>query len=304
MKKNFLLTIAIACMCLGMLTSSRRGAGIANGFNATGSEYGLGNITGCTVAGCHAYNADTGIKVSLELDSAGIPVTHYRAGRTYMVKITGTNNTALTLPKFGFQVSCVKGTTIMVTPTNAGRFDTTGLPANVRYTASIPSDFVCNLIEHSAPIAATTGTGDSGTTYVVSFPWIAPAAGTGSISFWGALCAVNNDSASGGDAWNTNKVIIMEHTSDLATSHTANKMRLCAFPNPVINNLNLQINNAETGIYSLQVFDMNGKNVMNENISFSAGHSTAINTSTWPPGTYHVMVSKDGNSEVLRVVKK
>jgi hypothetical protein len=307
MKKRILLfSIAAGMITITTLTSSRNGAGSGSHFNATGSETGLGNINGCKASGCHGTAASTGITVSIELDSAGIPRHYYTPGITYIVKITGTNTTANLLPNFGFQMSCIKGATAMPIPLNAGTFATTGLPTGVQYTpASI--NFLANMIEHSTAIPATTGTGGAGTTYVESFSWTAPVAGTGTISFWGALNAVDNSSDQTGDFWNTNKLVVTEGRASVTGLATAvdNDISISAFPNPAINNLNLQLNNAQPGTYALQIINLNGSTIATQSIEVNNASTTAsMNTASWTPGVYHVVVTKDGNSKSMVVVKQ
>ena len=302
MKKRILLFSAIAGMTAAICSSGRNGAGAEKHFDCTGAETGT---VGCSQGiSCHGGSANSAIPLSLELDSAGIATTHYTGGMTYTVRISGENTTSNSLPKFGFQVSCIVGSTGAASPTNAGSFATTGLPTDVRYTAAISGHFVCNIIEHSDPITATTGTGASGSTYVESFAWTAPASGTGTVSFWGALNAVTGDTTTpAGDTWNTTSLIINEWPSTGVVNVT-NQISVTAFPNPVINTLNLQMNNTQEGIYSLQVFDMNGRMVTTENITVNGtSHTSTINTGNWAPGNYHVVLEKDGNHQVIPVVK-
>ena len=309
MKKKILLCTAVAGMAAAILTSGKNGAGAEKGYDCTGAETGLGNSSGCaTVAGCHGGSANSGLTLLLTLDSAGgVSTTHYIAGMTYTVTITGTNTTATTYDTFGFQVSCIEGSIAATTPNNAGTFQATGLPAHVRYTAAPGSpDFVCNVIEHNDPIPATTGTGGTGTTYAASFTWTAPVGGTGVVSFWGAMNIAPGGADTGvstGTIWNTTKLIVADwHATGIA--NVVNQISVTAFPNPVINNLSLQMDNAQPGIYSLEVFDINGKIVTTENIAVNAtSHTSTINASNWTPGTYHVVVEKDGSRQMIPVVK-
>jgi hypothetical protein len=101
MKKQVL--IITVCAGLGALMFSSYGAGPAsNGYDCTGAETAgsLGNFTGCSSGGgCHKNSVTTTVGVALELDSAGVPVTRYKAGMTYTVKLTGTNGTGNTFAK-------------------------------------------------------------------------------------------------------------------------------------------------------------------------------------------------------------
>jgi hypothetical protein len=313
MKKKFLLFTAIAGMMYVTFSSYTSGPALT-GFACTGAETDNSNPTGCSATGgsCHGTvgGSSATILVAIELDSAGSAINHYVGGKTYTVKITGTNNsTGVALPKFGLQMTAIKGSVSLSSPTtssNAGTWSTT-VPSNTRYVAGPTSFITLNYVEHSAPLTPTTGTGLAGSTIVESFSWTAPAAGTGTISFWGAVNAVNNDgNASAVDLWNTNHIVIKEWSPTMlsVTNESAN-ISIQAFPNPVANTLNLQMDNVQTGAYSVKVFGLDARCVASETIEVTGTSQTAaINTAKWLPGTYMVAVEKDGVRKVVHVVKQ
>ncbi len=299
MNKKIVLFTIIAGLAYITLSSSHSGGGAGSGYDCTGAETGLSNGAGCS---CHGSSATTGISVALELDSMGIATTHYKRGMTYKVKITGTNNTTTNLPKFGFQIASIVGTSTLVTPVNAGTWSTT-LPTGTRYTPATATYFVTNMVEQSMALTATTGTGGIGTTYIDSFSWTAPAAGTGSISFWGVVNAVNGTGSTGGDSWNTTHINIDEWSS-VGVKNVENNINVNVYPNPVINVLNINMQDAIPGNYSVDVYDMNGRliatDIMENN---SANTLKSLNTTNWIPGLYQVLISKDGISKVISVTK-
>ena len=172
-------------------------SGYASGYAQNGND-GTG-ATGSSGCSCHSSASTTTTVV--ELDSAGVPVTSYRGGQSYNVKISATNTSTSSLPKFGFQLATVKltgaGTGNCV---QAGTWGSS-LPTNVQNTTTGASGLPIPIIEQSSQITATTGTGGNGTTYVESIPWTAPVAGTGSIKIYGVLNAVNNNGGSSGDKY-------------------------------------------------------------------------------------------------------
>ena len=303
MKKRILLFTAIAGM--GYLVFSSHSAGPArSGYDCTGAEAGgtgnYANPTGCsTGGGCHSTSATSTIAVTLELDSAGgVATTHYKAGMTYTVKIIGTN-TGTSLPKYGFQLDAMKGTAPATTVSDAGTWATTGLPTNTHIT--VPGTYTyLTVAEHSAALTLT------GSTFTQSFTWTAPVAGTGVISFWGAANFVNgNAAADAGDVWNTNHLVINEWPATTSVASVSNEISVTAYPNPVSTSLNVKMENAQEGTYSLRVIDINGRMVANENIIVtSADATTNINTANWANGTYHVQLQKDGFSKTIAVVKR
>ena len=306
MKKKVLLFTLTAGIGAFALSSYHAGPAL-NGYDCTGGESAgtgsLANPTGCSLGsgGCHGTTATSTITAALELDSAGVATTHYMPGNTYTVKITGTNGSGSTLPRYGFQIAALKGAVSTATESDGGTWATTGLPATTHIAPPIstPTPYSqLTVAEQSAAIVC------SGTSFTESFSWTAPAAGTGSVSFWGVVNFVNgNGNADGGDLWNTNHVVINEWTT-LSVSSVANNISLKAFPNPVINNLSLQMDNTEAGTYSVQVSDMTGRTILNESIAVNGtSHTSNINTSNWLPGTYNVVIEKGGNRQVIPVVK-
>ena len=252
-KKRILLLTLIAGFAFIILTGNSGGGAMIAHVDGTMSTGGYG----CT---CHNY--DTSTTVSVELDSAGVPVTSYMPGLSYTLKVTGTNTSVtLNLPKFGFQVTVVKsagaGTSFAVF---AGALGTTGLPTGVQYTAAAPGCGI-DVLEHNMKLTATTGTGGTGTTYVMSgLPWTAPAAGSGTIVIYGCINAVTGTGGTIGDAWNNGSVSIAERGAT-SVAIIADNFSLMIFPNPVNNNLSLRLENAQAGSYSMRVFDLNGKNI-------------------------------------------
>ncbi len=298
MKKSILLLTAVTGLAYVLLTSYAAGPATRQ-YDCTGAEAACtgafaGNPTGCTT--CHGSAAST-VTATVTLDSAGTTTTHYRGGMTYNVKITGT--TTSTNTKYGFQLSAMKGTTTATTVSDAGVFATTGIPASTHIKAPTAGTAL-TIAEQSSALTAT------GSTFTLSFPWTAPATGTGSISFWGAVNFVNGNGNDGaGDYWNVNHIAIAEWPLvSNGVASVENSLGVVAFPNPVSNTLNLQLGNTATGIYSVTVFDMSGKCISNQNIDVtSANYNTSLSTSNWTAGIYNVVIENNGTRTVTSVVK-
>ena len=305
MKKTTFVNLCAAGLVLYLIITSYKGGAGSNGWDCTGAETGLGNPVGCTGAGCHAPSVTTGINITIELDSAGVSTTHYAGGKNYTVKLSGKNNTSNNLPGFGLQMVSIKGSAALTTPVNAGTWSTT-CPPDCKFTAPQPGYFVLNMVEQSMPISATTGTGGNGTTYVETFTWTAPATGTGTISIWAAINAVNGDGVhDAGDKWNTNHVVINEWPSTSGIASVSENDEIKVFPNPVINNLALQLDNDRRGIYALSVYDLSGKKILSQNIEVNGLAQTEnINTSNWAKGIYLLLIEKDGVRKPITVVKQ
>lgn len=190
-------SMALLCSNSGGYSANRTGA------NST--------TTGC--GSCHGSTSSLG--TTIELDSAGSPVTVYRPGVAYTVKITATNNTTATnLSKYGFQLCAVKSTGAGTTSAvQAGTWGT--LPAGTQQSGT-----TLKYIQHSQRLSPTSGTGGTGTVYSISIPWTAPAAGTGSVKVYGLVNAVNaNNTDDSGDKYQlATAITITEYVAPVAAS--------------------------------------------------------------------------------------
>jgi hypothetical protein len=113
---------------------------------------------------------------------------------------------------------------------------------------------------------------------------------------------VNDNGNTSGDSWNNKNVSFAEATSSVGIATVA--ISTNAYPNPVFNSLNLAFNSG-SGSYTVHVFDLNGHMVASEVVSVNTLNQVAtINTATWAPGMYHAIIEKDGNREILALVKQ
>ncbi|MFI5222312.1 MAG: T9SS type A sorting domain-containing protein, partial [Bacteroidia bacterium] len=254
----YLLSATVSCL---IVNSYNAGPG-ANGWDCTGAETGLGNPKGCTGNGCHSSSATAGINVALELDSAGIPTSYYKGGMNYTIKITGTNTTTTSLPRFGFQIATIVGSSAQTTPVATGSWKTP-YPTGTHFAAAQPQNMAICVVEHGSALSPSTGTGGNGTTYTRTFNWAAPAAGTGVISIWGVLNAVNgNSNADAGDHWNTKNISINEWPANAGiASPVVNRFSFHVFPNPVSTLLNMEYFLNENGNVSVKLLDLQGNEV-------------------------------------------
>lgn len=282
MKKKFLL-FSLSAITLGAtLMSDSNGPANGGGGNKTGVN---GSSTNCGGGGCHGGNS-VNTTAAIRVDSTGgVAVSKYVAGMTYTVTVTGSHTT---LSKFGFQFATVSGT------------GTSQIQAGT-YGATLPSQVAKHLLSSISFIEqSSTITGPLSK----SFTWTAPASNVGDIKMYLTVNAVNgNGSEDAGDfSGNVNKTLTF-YTPPTAVADVTGKISVNAFPNPVMNELNLQMGNAYSN-YSVQVYDITGRNIMNTEVAANATGTTTINTSNWIQGMYKVVVSNNNGSEVLTVVKQ
>ena len=199
MKKKCIL-FPVACVLLYVLLSSySSGPGAVGGYERTGA----GSTTGCGGGGCHSTGATASTTVTVTLLSSGTPVTKYTPGGSYTIQLSGTQTSgSFSLPRFGFQVSAIK--LVSGSPANAG---TLSSPTG-GHTSTISG---ITIAEQSSPMSPSSGSGGSGTTYSVSIPWTAPSAGSGCVTLYGVLNAVNfSGTADAGDLWNNTSLTVNE----------------------------------------------------------------------------------------------
>ena len=297
-KTTFVSLLAICAGSLIILSNSSGPASSGNG-NRTGAE--TGSSVGCAGGGCHTSGTTT--TIAIELDSAGVTTTRYKGGMSYTVKITGANTSTSSLPKFGFQLCAIKGSVGAATPISAGTWNTP-LPASTKLVAPGAGHLV-TLLEQSARINATTGTGGAGTTYVQSFSWTAPVSGSGTISFWCALNAVNG-SGSGGDKFNTNHVVFQEWPLGTGVDFVRNEnnFNLSLFPNPITTQINLVYKLEKASAVAIKLFDITGKMVLDmQNGTVDAGEQRiTANTSALSKGVYFINLNVEGIITTKKII--
>jgi hypothetical protein len=285
MKKRILLITAFAGITSLTMTSYKTGPIAGGAGNRTGSG---GTTANCSTGGCHAANtgSTTAAVFIAELATPTTPVTSYVPGHAYKVNI-GASNTSGALSRFGFQVSCVKASS---TNMQEGTFAVGSTP-----NIALRTSGGLSIMEHTAPIAAiATGI------YGVSFDWTAPAAGTGSVKFFGIVNVVNNDNTTGGDQPNVATATITEATTSVG--NVKQHIALSAYPSPVANTLQLDIKEAGNKTYAATIFDMAGRTM--KTFTVSAGGKASVDVSSFSAGHYTISVAGEQAQGTVHFVKQ
>ncbi len=112
--------------------------------------------------------------------------------------------------------------------------------------------------------SGTAGTG--GRTW--SFNWIAPVAGTGNVTFYGAFNFSNGNSQSNGDIIRTNTLTVSEDQGTAGISSVeGDPFNTILFPNPVIHEATLRLNLVDNSPVIIEYLDIAGKSI-SEKITF------------------------------------
>ena len=271
MKKTLLFTALSGILYL-TITGYASGPGQVS-LNGTGSPGANSSCAGCHSGGTGATTGAVEIR-KLSTGISGPLVTSYMPDTNYIVTVIG-NNANLT--HFGFQLTALNSTNI-----NAGTFS--NLPGNV-HIATVSSK---TIVEHATPLAKTNNQ------YEVMFNWVAPAAGSGNITFYGIINAVNNGGQVSGDKPGNQFTKVLAETTPANVGQLSDNIKIVAYPNPVTDKLNLSIGNAKSGAYTINVFDIQGRQVTSQRLTSDNSFTTSVNTSSWATGIYIGRLVKDG----------
>lgn len=281
MKKRLLL-FSTSIVLLSGLIMSYAGGPATNGQNRTGVNNGLNN---CSSGGCHSGGSFTNTNLTVSLTKGVNPVTTWQPDSVYTVRISGKT----TAPKYGYQL------------TSAWNNGTNDIPAGT-FTAIAGANQVVpsggfSIFEHTQAATATGGD------ILASATWTAPSAGTvDTVDFYLTVNNVNGNGVIQGDNSNNVKISFGKQTVSVAQLHA--DIKVAAYPNPVTDKLNISLENAGDGTYSIRVFDMTGKIVANQSANVKGSYSTFINAAAWAKGMYHVQLQKDGAQRTIAVVKQ
>jgi len=88
-------------------------------------------------------------------------------------------------------------------------------------------------------------------------------------------------------------------------SNVFEHVNINAYPNPTKNELYITMSGAQTGDYTVNVYDLNGRSIDKEMVNVnSSNYTIMLHTENWPMGMYMVQLEKDGASHTMTVAKK
>ena len=277
MKKNILTSIgltalfAVGIVSLNVVSDSGTTSAYAS---ASGSDGGRTNSPGdasnCTSCHSGTINSGSGTRTI----TSSIPVGGYVPGQSYT--ITGSVSEA-SINKFGFEMTAEKdadnskiGTIIITDATNTKAIGT------------------------SAVTHESAGTAGSGTKSW-SFDWIAPAIGTGDVTFYGAFNAANSNNMNGGDQIYTKSLTVSE-AIPTGLGEYIELVSATIFPNPV--KTAFQISTTEV-IDNVVVYNLAGKKMSNVNQTVNK-----FDVSSLASGIYFVHIESKGNVMTKKMIKE
>jgi hypothetical protein len=226
----------------------------------------------CAQSGCHdsyttAFAAPSST-ISFK-DASNNEVFYYTGGATYTVTINANNSAS----KAGFNCVIENGS-----GTKMGAF-----------TAGTGNKLLNGYMSHS-------GSGNSGTKKTWSFTWIAPAAGSGSLTIYAAVNRADNDFTEAGDSIFSTTRVLTDGANGINSIHSS---VISVNPNPASDKIMININEAVTN-GTVAVYSLNGELLINQNL---ASAQQIVNVNELNKGIYLVQVSNGTKTYVQKFIK-
>lgn len=292
MKLRLVYTIFFALLGAVVFMGNKNGrASTPPGSGNTGApgDESLPNGTPIVCNSCHTPSNPNPISSTTTiavLDSAGNAVTQYLPGRQYTARVT-INTESGNPARWGFQMIALK---------DAGNTDLDG------FSDVNPNNYKIATVNSTGRTYAEHD--NSSTSNVFNVRWTAPAAGTGSVTFYAAGNAVNNNGLNTGDGPSFSNLKLTEGSVSSTQNPDAGRIGLRIWPNPITDAANLSAALPRAGDYRLAVYDLSGRMVWESNRILPAGETRLdIPAANWAPGVYFIGLSGGGISANVKVAK-
>lgn len=278
-------TILIAALTCGMFTLLT-----AEVMNDSGQAGAVGSPgEGTCWNGCHnsfALNSGAG---SIELRT-GTTNNEYVPGQTYSMtfKVAYPGRSL-----FGMGLEALNSVN-----TNAGSLVITDAARTRILTSNLAGSVGRNSVTH------TLNGGTSADSMLFNFNWVAPAAGTGNVTFYFCGNAANGNATSLDDYIYQGTTVLTERNTTGIEPIESN-IDVNVFPSVINDEMNIRCQPAVTGIISIQLFDLQGKLVRSESSSATGQQEL---TTTWNglsslgKGTYLLNIQSGERSVVKRII--
>ncbi len=272
MNKSFTLFLLLSSMVLWL--GNETGAFPEN----TGAP---GDLT-CGRAPCHNIPNNIGTSiVSITVDSLG---TQYFADSTHKIKVQITD--PLTM-KNGFEILALDemnqnvGQWILTVPNKT----------QIKSGISFPQR---KYVTHKA-------SGNMQSEWQIS--WKAPSVSAGKVTFYAAILSSNNDDTNQNDkVYTTKKEVIFSAQS--ATNDFANRISFQVYPNPISESVNLFLATAQNLALKIQIVDISGHIVFNENWQIQSGQNAKmLDLKALPKGVFTIQLIENQNIVSKKIIK-
>lgn len=282
MNKKFTLICILAVIGLVLFQTSGNEAISNTSGSPAGRTGSPADGQTCATGSCHAGSASAS---PTQIITSNVPTSGYVPGQTYTITASVAQ---AGVSKFGFQISPQSSNGTLL-----GQLIIT----NTSQTKIVSTKYVTH---------QTAGTSGSGSK-TWSFNWVAPAAGTGNVTFYGAFNFTNGNGQSNGDIVRTNTLVIPE-ASGVGIAEVQNDVfNATVFPNPADESINVRFTVTESSPVTLTLTDLKGSVVGSPNeyeVVPGTQEITLVLPTGMQTGVYRMIIEQNGSRSVKSVFKK
>ena len=279
--KNIYKLFALAVLFVTLQSRSTGPAGTAN-LQVSGAPGSSGSMGTCANAGCHVAGAFNP-SASIQLLDGTTATTVYQPGKSYKVRVAFTAGSG-SPARYGFQAASLNSAN-----NQSGEWGNVGAGKQAVTLAGR------SYVEHSIPSSSNS----------FEMEWIAPGAGAGDVTFYSAGIAANNNGGTSGDGTAATSLTVGEDPVNSISELNRNTMQMEAIPNPVQENLNLQIFSRSVGSHKVSVMDITGHVVRTLPVDIQPGQQTLnIDVASLPSGIYVVQLVGESHSAAIQIIKQ
>ena len=237
----------------------------------------------CNLSGCH-NSFPTGQRPGWI--TSNVPGTGYIAGQTYTVTATAVSAGCT---RFGFEITAqtstgaTAGTAIITNPSQTKLVS----PPNTRW------------VTHTQAGTSVTVSGTKTWTY----NWTAPAAGTGTVTFYGAFNRSNASNTVFGDSIFTSTMVVPESTVGMAEAEE--NISFSVYPVPADENIFVQLKVNTHSIPEVWLTDISGKIILKASDAVSTRgleYTFSLNSVDIEPGIYFIRIINDASVAVKKII--
>jgi len=285
MKK--IIAVGAVLLTVFLFSSFDKNPSVHETMRANGSPVGHagdpagGNKT-CNTTGCHTGPA---VVTQTGWITSNIPTVGYIPGTTYVITATVTDPGHT---KFGFQVSSQSSA---------------GVPLGTIISTSTETSIVGTTVKYiNQNNTGTAGVGSK----AWSFNWTAPAAGSGSVNFYGAFNSTNSSGNASGDTIYKSVLTVNEDQSVGINKLTALNDNVILYPVPCKDFVNIKINKCEIGKINIDLLDSKGVIValVFDGIYTGGDFEKRIELDNLelPTGVYFLKITNEGACTLKRII--
>ena len=144
-------------------------------------------------------------------------------------------------------------------------------------------------MEHSAKILK-----NSAGFFTKTWQWTAPSVGTGDVTFFTAINAVNNNGNTSGDQGNVGTTVFTEGTAASVTD-VSQATQLAIHPNPAKDLIHLDAQSWKAGAYNIAILNTAGSVVLRQTVDhYSTAESIDVVLPNLATGLYGIRVQGEG----------